>query len=763
MEKFDDYTFLQSQPQLYEYIKNDFPEIYKIIKKRVSEGKWEPSGSMWVEADCNLTSGESIVRQILFAKRFFEKEFDYENTFLWLPDVFGYSWALPQILKKSNIDTFITPKISWNEHTRLPYDTFMWRGIDGSEVLTHFVTTPGSSSSENWYYSYNGHLTPKTVCGAWNNYRNKDLNNDLLICYGYGDGGGGVNRDMLEYKRRIDKIPGLPNIVNSNVTDYLKNLHGNINDSENNGYLHIWDEELYLEFHRGTYTSQAYNKKMNRMLELNFRNIELLQVIASISSGDWNNYHTTLMEEGWKIILRNQFHDIIPGSSIKEVYNDSKGEYTRATNIVNEIVAKSFDNMIINNNKCFAVFNSSSWNRNGLVTIPLNDTCGHFEDEEENIIPVQIENNNAIICVKDIPALSFKNIYWKEEEVLQEDQFIFRENLLESNRYIIEWDENGHIVKMFDKASTRNVLKGLGNILEIFEDKPRLYDAWEMEPTIDLKKDIISDFKGAKLISSGSNYIKVLFQWNYNKSTISQNLIIYNDLARIDFETVVDWQERQKLLKVAFPVDVRSTKARYDIQYGNVERATHRSTSWDHAKFEVVGHQWADLSEKGFGVALLNNCKYGYDIKDNVMRLSLLKSAIFPDPEADKGIHEFTYSIYSHSDTWYDSNLIQEAWDLNSPLICKQGSIDNKNRLFEVGNSDVVIDAVKKSEDGNNIIIRLHEQYGGKTDVSIKLNFNFECWYETDLMEKKVGCESKEDIVAIALKPYEITTILIKL
>lgn len=763
MEKFDDYTFLQSQPQLYEYIKNDFPEIYKIIKKRVLEGKWEPSGSMWVEADCNLTSGESIVRQILFAKRFFKKEFDYENTFLWLPDVFGYSWALPQILKKSNIDTFITTKISWNEHNRLPYDTFTWRGIDGSEVLTHFITTPPRGESDNWYYSYNGHLTPKTVRGVWNNYRNKDLNNDLLISYGYGDGGGGVNRDMLEYKRRIDKIPGLPNIKNSNVTDYLKNVHGNIKDKDNNGYLHIWDEELYLEFHRGTYTSQAYNKKMNRMLELNFRNIELLQVISSLSSGDWNNYYTSLMEEGWKIILRNQFHDIIPGSSIKEVYDDSKKEYTRAMNIVDEIVAKSFDNIVSKDNKGFTIFNTSSWNRNGLVTIPLkNNINGHFEDEEERIIPFQIENNSAKLCVNNIPALSFKNIYWKEEDLLHENAFIFEENTLESSKYIIKWNENGHIEKIFDKKIKRNALKGLGNILEIFEDKPRLYDAWEMESTIDLKKDRVNNFKGAKLVSTGSNYIKVLFEWEYNKSTISQNLVIYNHLDRIDFETTVDWQEREKLMKVAFPIDVRSTKARYDIQYGNVERPTHRSTSWDHAKFEVVGHQWADLSEKGFGVALLNNCKYGYDIKNNMMRLSLLKSSNFPDPEADKGIHEFTYSIYIHSDKWYDSNLIQEAWDLNSPLICAEGCMDN-NRLFEIINSDIVIDAVKKSEDGNNIIIRMHEQYGGKTDVSIKLNFDFKCWYEVDLMENKVGCESKDVKITIPLKPYEISTILIEL
>lgn len=765
MEKYDDYIFLQTQAQLYDYVKDDFPEIYKMIKERVKQGKWEPSGSMWVEADCNLISGESLVRQILYGKRFFQKEFGYKNSFLWLPDTFGYSWAMPQILKKSNIDTFITTKISWNEYNKIPSDTFIWRGIDGTEILTHFITTPEIDAPSNWFSTYNGILSPETVKGVWDNYGNKDLNSDLLISYGYGDGGGGANRDMLENRRQLDKIPGLPKVSNTNVTNYLERLHANIKDKENNGYLHTWDNELYLECHRGTYTSQAYNKKMNRLLEFRYREAEILQVISSLANRNWDNYYASDFEKGWKIILRNQFHDIITGTSIKEVYEDSKEEYNIALNIVNKIIDKSFKSIVKDQANSFTVFNSGSFNRSGLVTIALSTSEEvHFEDEQGNVLPAQIEKDSAKIYIKNILPLSFQNIYIKEKAIEQESQFKFEKNSVESNKYIVEWNEEGHLVNLYDKELKRNALKGNGNVFEVFEDKPRKLDAWEIEPTIDLKKEIIKVFKGAKLVSNGCHYVKILFEWKYNKTTISQYMVLYHYSNRIDFETTVNWQEREKLLKVAFPVDIRSTKARYDIQFGNVERPTHRSTSWDFAKFEVVGHKWADLSEKGFGVALLNNCKYGYDIQNNNMRLSLLKSACYPDPEADRGIHKFTYSIFIHGQEWYDSNLAQEAWDLNVPMPVIKGCVEEPvKNLFEMDDTNIVIDAVKKTEDGNHIIIRMHEQYCGKSDVALKLNFDFISWCEADLMENKIGHASKENIIKLTLRPYELCTILIQL
>ncbi len=766
MQKFEDYLFFQPQPQLYEYLKSDFPTLYDKIRKHVQQGKWEPAGAMWVEADCNLISGESIVRQILLAKEFFKQEFDYENNFLWLPDVFGYSWALPQILKKSNIQTFFTTKISWNEHNEIPYDTFLWRGIDGSEILTHFLTTPSLDPENPRFRSYNGTIVPATIQGTWDNYKNKDLNKDVLAAYGFGDGGGGVNREMLERKRRIQNIPTLPNLIDSNVSQYAERLQKNIKDENNQGYLHVWDDELYLEMHRGTYTSQAFIKKYNRLLELKCRNVEMLQAFASVQNNDWSLYHHATMHEVWKIVLRNQFHDIIPGSSIREVYQDSKEEYVHALNLMEELRHQSCSKIVQQKERGIAVFNSSSWSRSGLVRIPLKMMeGGHYVNENEEVLNAQVEDEEATIFVSNIPPLSFTNIFWKEAPIISRERgvFEFANDHIESNRFVIQWNNHGQLDKIYDKSLKRNVLAGLGNALEVFEDKPRSYDAWELEPTIDLKKEVITDFKGVTLISIGCHYIKVKFEWHYRNSTIIQCLVLYQNLERIDFITQVNWQERNKLLKAAFPVDVRSTKARYDIQFGSMERPTHRNTSWEHAKFEVVGHQWADLSENGLGVALLNDCKYGYDIHNNVMRLSLLKSSSYPDPEADRGMHEFTYALYVHTKPWSDSHLIQEAWDLNLPLSFFEGTVENTRSLFHIDNPCIAVDAIKKSEQGNHIVFRMHEQHGGKTTAVVQLNFQFTQWYQTDLMENKIGRESTENPVIVEMKPFEIITFLVEL
>ena len=317
MELYPEYIFLQTQPQLYEYMKEEFPDIYENIKKMAEAGRWETDGSMWVEADCNLTSGESLTRQILIGSKFIKDEFGKDVEYLWLPDVFGYSWALPQILKKAGIDTFMTTKISWNQYNRMPHDTFLWKGIDGSEVLTHFITTPEPwNEKDSWFYTYNGKLLPKTVKGVWDAYSEKHMNKDLLISFGFGDGGGGVNRDMLEYRRKMDKIPGLPYVKMSTAGEYFRRLHDTVEHTDQ--YVHTWDGELYLEYHRGTYTSQGYNKRMNRLMELLYRRTEWLTVMEALLAEDMNRAQQEELTKGWKHILTDQFHDIIPGSSIHE-------------------------------------------------------------------------------------------------------------------------------------------------------------------------------------------------------------------------------------------------------------------------------------------------------------------------------------------------------------------------------------------------------------------------------------------------------------
>lgn len=762
MEKYDHYLFLQSQPQLYEYIKEDYPDIYEHIKKRVKEGRWEPSGAMWVECDCNLVSGESIIRQILVGKNFFRHEFDYESEFLWLPDVFGYSWALPQILKKSGIDTFMTTKISWNDTNRLPYDTFLWRGMDGTEVTAHFITT--SDDGED-YYTYNGESNVSAIKSVWDNYKNKDINKDLLISYGYGDGGGGPSRDMIKQVEAAEKIPGIPHVIEESATQYFRRLNKTIHENKMDGFLPVWDGELYLEFHRGTYTSQAYSKNMNRRMEYGLRELEIQSIFAGQLYPIPYRYEELL--SAWKIVLCHQFHDILPGSSIREVYEDSHVEYGKAQEILNNIKEEIHSSLYMKEDDCFTVFNNSNWVRDSIIKIPVHKESEKYrnmqaETEKGELLSTLWEEDGAKILVKDMKPLAFQNIYFKKPQTAGKS--MVKGNQIETPYYKITWEENGSLSRIYDKEADRELLPTgkCGNVLQVFEDKPRSYDAWELEPTIDLKREIIENCISIKAEKNELGF-EVTFEWKYHNSTISQRMCLYDEKKRIDFKTQVDWKEHQKLMKVAFPVDIRATDARFDIQNGNIRRPITRNTSWEAAKFEVVAHKWADLWETGYGLALLNDCKYGYDIKDDTIRLTLLKSAIHPDFCADNEIHTFTYSILPHHKEWYQAAIEQEAFDLNNVLTAFVGrtGLEGKS-LFSFDRSNLVVDAVKREENGENIILRFHEFWGERGNVRISSCFPIKEWCLCDLMEEPEE-ELKTGEVNVFLKPYEIITLMIRL
>jgi alpha-mannosidase len=768
MERYPEYVFLQTQAQMYESVKEDHPKLYGEIKKKVAAGQWEASGAMWVESDCNIPSGESLVRQILYGKNFFKKEFGVENTFLWLPDVFGYSWALPQILKKSGIDTFITTKISWNETNRLPHDTFIWTGIDGTPILTHFITTPDENST-NLYYTYNGNILPRTARGIWTTYRDKGLNKSLLLSYGYGDGGGGVTRNMLENMRAISKIPGLPAVKTERVADYLNSLHKRVDAVKDPRLLHTWDRELYLEYHRGTYTSQAYVKYMNRRLELLYRNAEIIQSLATVKNKKWDNDADEKLRRGWKLILKNHFHDIIPGSSITEVYRDTKEDYEEAHSLGIEAHNAAFSSLCGKDEKSYSVFNTAGWNRGGMVCLPVKkETTVTASAGTDLPLDTQLSDFNGekalYAYVPEIEPMGVIVLKTGGEKAgaKKAEPFKTGTNTAETPFYKIKWNKAGQLVSVYDKETKREALKGPGNELQIFEDRPRSSDAWEIEANVIYKKEIISALDEVTIAEQGPLFIRIRFAWSYNKSKITQDLMLYSKHKRIDFRTTVDWRERSKLLKTAFPVDVRAVSARYDIQYGSLERPTHRSTTWDAAQFEVVGHQWADLSETDFGVSLLNDSKYGYDILGNVMRLSLLKSAEFPDTEADYGIHCFTYSLYVHREPWYNSETIPLAWDLNDPLIAAGGKAAF-NKFINLSAPGMALDALKKSEDGNDLIIRLHESRGGKASLQISFNVPVKGWAEADLMENPQGNYEKADkAITRDVKPFEIVTYRIR-
>lgn len=765
MEMFPEYIFLQTQPQLYEYIKEDFPEIYEEIKKRIKEGRWEVDGGMWVEADCNLTSGESLTRQILIGSKFIKEEFGKEVEYLWLPDVFGYSWALPQILKKSGIDMFMTTKISWNQYNRMPHDTFKWKGMDGTEVLTHFITTPEPwNEPGSWFYTYNGLLTAKTVKGVWDAYSEKEMNQELLISYGYGDGGGGVNRDLLERRRRIDKIPGLPSLETSTAGAFFRDLKETVKNTDR--FVHTWDGELYLEYHRGTYTSQGYNKRMNRKMELLYRTAEWLTAMGGVREGRLELAEQEKLTEGWKRILTNQFHDIIPGSSIHEVYEDARKDYETIKNIGKDVIRDYLEKSLEKDETSYTVYNASGWDTDEIAAVPQT-ALGVYTDGKGTVLTSQQGQGVTYVLVKNVPAMGYQRITFHPGQVEEKKEaFRIEGREIETPCYILNINEQGQIEKLYDKEYQRNVLapKERGNVLQMFEDKPLDNDAWDIDIYYQQKMREVTDLKKWEIKEQGSLRLVIGLEWKYMNSTIEQEMILYSTNRRIDFSTHVDYRERQQLLKAAFPVDIRTTYATYDTQYGNVRRPNHWNTSWDQARFESVGHRFADLSERNYGVALLNDCKYGYDVKDNLLRISLLRSGKQPDHMQDIGEHVFTYSLLPHGGDFVEGGVVPSAFELNNPVLAVEGKEKTDAvSFFTLDNPEVEVDAVKKSEDGKYLVVRFHDFAGSRQKVTLKPGFAFSSWAEGDLRERRIEEPHTEEPVAMELHPYEIKTILFEL
>ncbi len=769
MERFPDYIFFQSQPQLYEYVRQDYPELYQQIQARIAEGRWEADGAMWLEADCNIPSGESLVRQILFGTRFFRQQFGQTCRVLWLPDVFGYSWALPQILKKSGINSFCTTKISWNQFNRMPHDTFKWRGMDGSEVLAHFLTTPEVRDwrdPDHWFATYNGRITPGTVLGTWMRYQDKEINQDLLIAYGYGDGGGGVTREMLEMRRRLEAMPGLPQVKTGRVDQYFDKLHQTLQESQ--GYVHTWDGELYLEYHRGTYTSQAYQKRTNRRLELLYRQAEWLNVATSLLARRDPAASQETLNQGWKIILRNQFHDIIPGSSIREVYQDSRIEYQEAESIGSQVMNQALNPIRAKDTPplSFTMLHSQAGPWAGVVHVATPEQGLTFVDAAGHELSSQAFDQGYLVQTTPFGGLGWTTIHARPtQSPVPDGPFQIGQGQLKTPHYLLEWDESGQWTRLYDVDHDREVLAPgtKGNVLQVFEDKPINFDAWDIDIFYQEKMKVIDRLERVETLSLGPVAAVLRFVWRYDQSLVQQDLMVYAQSRRIDLRTEVDWHQRQELLKVAFAVDVRSNQATYDMQFGNLKRPTHWNTSWDMAKFEVVGHQWADLSEMGYGVALANDCKYGYDIRDNVIRLSLIKSAIAPDEEADQGHHPFTYALIPHAGDFFAGQVAPLAWDLNCPIQAIPGSLAQPSfQLFDVIGEGVQVDAVKWSEEGKSAVIRVHEYSGGRRTVKFMSQLPIRTWHECNLMEDPEGyCPSNGPFQA-TLTAYEIKTFLVE-
>jgi alpha-mannosidase len=788
MSQYPEYIFLQSTPQLYEYVKQDYPSLYDRIKENIRAGKWEVTGGMWVEADCNIPSGESLVRQFLFGTRYMRDELGAECSVLWLPDVFGYSWALPQIIAKSGLKYFMTTKISWSQYNRSTYDTFRWRGLDGTEVLTHFITTTEGPTPR--FYTYNGMLTPASAHYSWGHYQQKDINDELLLAYGFGDGGGGPTKEMIETGRKMQELPVVPQIRFGKAEEFFDRLAARVEGSPK---LPVVDGELYLEYHRGTYTSQARTKKNNRKCEILLHNVELYSCLAG-QYIDGFEYPQREINDNWKIVLRNQFHDILAGSSIHEVYEDADREYAQVLESGNKYLERALYALASNvlpDSRRVVVFNPLSWERGGLVRIPWADKLEGTDvvGDDGSALPARVLEDASgrylEVEVPSVPPLGYKAfaVISKPQTApaAQDSSIRIDGRVIDTPFYRIELNAKGQIASLYDKEAKREVIAPgqTANVLQAFEDRPMSFDAWDIDLYYQEKQFTVDELDEFHVEQPVPDQAVVRLKWRFLDSTIEQRIVVYAKSRRIDFRTDVDWHEHQILLKVAFPVDIRATKATYEIQYGCVERPTHWNTSWDYAKFESIAHKWADLSEQDYGVSLLNDCKYGYDIKDNVIRLTLIKSGIEPDPEADQGHHSFTYSIYPHKGNWFSGRTTQEAYELNyellgvyvegqekpgSPQEQPRRSLPSKGSLAKVDACSTILDTVKWAEDDSTLILRFYEFGNRRDSVTVEFAREIDEALLCDLMERPIeGIECAGNRVSFTMKPYEIRTMKVAL
>lgn len=759
MEQFPDYHYSQSQPQLYDYVRRDYPALFEDIKKRVADGRWEALGGMWVEADCNLSGGESLARQFLLGRAFFNRHFgaDVDSPVLWLPDVFGYAWNLPQLIKEAGCEYFFTIKIGWNQYNRLPYDSFWWQGLDGTRVLTHFSTTPEAGG---WGVStYNAKATPEQALGTWSNFQQKELHNVLLMAFGYGDGGGGPTREMLENAREMAHFPGAPRMKQDSVHNFFRELERQAATT-----LPTWNGELYFELHRGTYTTQSRNKRANRKSEFLLHDTEFLGCLASLLDPAYA-YPLDAIAEGWELVCLNQFHDIIPGSSIGPVYAESQEQYARVRAVAGAArdaaivaVARSLGGEVV-------VVNPTSFERTDIAFLNAGVSGGLQTADGRPVATQAVEGGTLLAGARLAPYSATPLLSAAAPALIPPTGLSVSAAHLENAFLLVELDAAGDITRIYDKTNEREVLPAgtVANEFQAFEDRPQNWDAWEIDIFYDDRKTTADPVASITVAESGPLRATLEIKRKIMSSSYTQRISLSYNSPQIDVDTIIDWRERHVFLKVAFPVDVLSPVATHEIQWGNVERPTHRNTSWDWARFETCAHKWVDLSEGNYGVSVLNDCKYGHDILGNVIRISLLRAPTQPDPEADQGEHRFAYSLLPHSGRW-NAQTIAAAYALNDPLLVVKGPGGAASRqaygLLSVDEPNVVIETVKRAEDGNGVIVRLYDSQRYRGPVRLTAGFALAAAWRTNLLE-----ENKEALavdgrqVTFSVKPYQIVTL----
>ncbi len=688
------YKFGASQAQLYKFCKETYPALYAKIKNAVANRDWELQGGMWVEADCNIPSGESLIRQFLEGMRFFQREFGQTPRNLWIPDVFGYSGNLPQIMRVCGIGFFLTQKLSWNRYNKFPHNTFLWEGIDGSRVVTHFPPED----------TYNSNLLPGYLLNHENNNRDAGIVDEAISLFGMGDGGGGPKEEHIENGIRAHALNGCPVVRFGFAQDAFDRI-AKLEDE-----LDVWSGELYFEMHRGTYTTQARQKRLNRRGEEALRLAEMLCAAAGTVS-----YPAAKFSKMWQDLLLCQFHDDIPGSSIARVYRESGKLVGDVIDQASEFADKAGRKLLRKDANALTLFNPSSTAFTGVVGLPEGWTAA--TDADGNALPAQITDGNAIAAVT-VPPASFATFRRADAKTPKASapKRVKAGAVLENDLVRYEFDQDLRLVSAFDKTAELEFVTPAapGNFLSLYDDNPTCYDAWDIE-------EYASDMQVGEptaiafTVSQGPVRSEIRATFTIGKSAFSQTISLDAGSKRLDFATRTNWQETHRLLRVAFPVAVRAENASFEIQYGTLKRATHDNTKWQYAQFESCGHRYADLSDKDFGVALLNDSKYGYRVKGSVLSMSLLRAPTYPDPFADKGEQAFTYSLLPHEGALEDGDAVAaSAAELNQGVARFEGYAATAKSVLPVAfqGEGVELAVLKKAEDRDGLVVRLVERRG---------------------------------------------------
>lgn len=759
MERYPDFRFSHSQPQLYAWTEEDFPEIFEAIRTRVAEGRWEVLGGMWVESEANMPGPESLVRQILLARQYCDEKLGLgsESPVLWLPDTFGFPGCLPQLMVQAGLRWFVTNKLNWNQYNQMPASTTWWEGIDGSRVMAHFLTTPRTVQHLPFPTNYKSDLTAVEVVGTWTRNTMKDRVRDLLIAYGYGDGGGGPTDELIRKAEVYKAMPGAPRIAFSSARKFFEQLE------EQAAPLPVWQGELYLEGHRGVLTGNGWIKRANRMTERLFHEAELAMSLAMVAGQEADD-----LTEAWRTLCMLQFHDILTGTSVAAVFEDAREDFARITEAV-EAALKRAITAVTPEGTAFLVLDGAKLP--GMRHALLPQDTGPVAENGKALV-AQTVADGVLVELPESPPLAPRILHPCATGASFDEGATARRTdnggaMIENQLIRVVIGDHGMLTSIHDKRADREVLKPgcLGNKLELFEDRPISWDAWDIDIFFEERGELVTNLSSLEIIENGPLRASIKLTRAFRQSRLTQRISLARHSARIDFATEVDWHETHLLLKAAFPVAVRSARAEFDIQWGQIDRPTHKNTSWDAAMFEVPAQKWADLSEGDFGVALLNDCKYGYDVCGDTLRLSLIKSATMPDITADQGHHSFTYALLPHvGDT--RTEVRAEAYDLNFPPRVFAGpgrgsGVDGP--VIQCEGQRAIIETIKPAEDGQGVIVRLFEAHNTRGLATLILHPAVRRVEICGLLETEVeAVPISEQRVTVPLGNYQILTLRLR-